>query len=312
MEARETDVEYPQDEGIVASQIDGIAGGIMDMIDNTSPLDGGTVESKGETEEVTKETTEETTEETQEVETPEEPQKYQIKWHGEEKEVTQEELIELAQKGFDYTKKTQDLATERDNLAPYVGLANQIKARPELAQKIAELLTGTQQTEQPPSDPVDELKYEMKREAEQIADQKIKTAIEPLAQLQRINAVKAEVQRDPDYTKVQAEMLNLIKSQPPALQEQLARRLNEDIPTYLETFQFLKKKLATETKKPQAVKKETKTPILEAGGVESPQMADNKAKTERISKMKAKALRSGDPSEIASWLTESGALDHLY
>lgn len=311
MEARETDVEYPQDEGIVASQIDGIAGGIMDMIDNTSPLDGGTVESKGEAkEEVTEDQTEEQTEEaTPEVE---EPEKYTIKWQGEEKEVTQDELIELAQKGFDYTKKTQDLATERDNLAPYVGLANQIKARPELAQKIAELLTGTQQTEQPPSDPVDELKYEMKREAEQIADQKIKTAIEPLAQLQRINAVKAEVQRDPDYTKVQAEMLNLIKSQPPALQEQLARRLNEDIPTYLETFQFLKKKLATETKKPQAVKKETKTPILEAGGVESPQMADNKAKTERISKMKAKALRSGDPSEIASWLTESGALDHLY
>ena len=311
MEARETDVEYPQDENIVASQLDGIAGGILDMIDNTSPLDGGTVESKGETkEEVTEDQTEEQTEEaTPEVE---EPQKYQIKWQGEEKEVTQDELIELAQKGFDYTKKTQDLATERDNLAPYVGLANQIKARPELAQKIAELLTGTQQTEQPPSDPVDELKYEMKREAEQIADQKIKTAIEPLAQLQRINAVKAEVQRDPDYTKVQAEMLNLIKSQPPVLQEQLARRLNEDIPTYLETFQFLKKKLATETKKPQAVKKETKTPILEAGGVESPQMADNKAKTERISKMKAKALRSGDPSEIASWLTESGALDHLY
>lgn len=311
MEARETDVEYPQDEGIVASQIDGIAGGIMDMIDNTSPLDGGTVESKGEAkEEVTEDQTEEQTEEaTPEVE---EPEKYTIKWQGEEKEVTQDELIELAQKGFDYTKKTQDLSIERDNLAPYVGLANQIKARPELAQKIAELLTGTQQTEQPPSDPVDELKYEMKREAEQIADQKIKTAIEPLAQLQRINAVKAEVQRDPDYTKVQAEMLNLIKSQPPALQEQLARRLNEDIPTYLETFQFLKKKLATETKKPQAVKKETKTPILEAGGVESPQMADNKAKTERISKMKAKALRSGDPSEIASWLTESGALDHLY
>ena len=29
MEARETDFEYPQDEGIVASQVDGIAGGIM-------------------------------------------------------------------------------------------------------------------------------------------------------------------------------------------------------------------------------------------------------------------------------------------
>jgi hypothetical protein len=311
MEARETDVEYPQDEGIVASQLDGIAGGIMDMIDNTSPMDGGTVESKGETEEVAKEATEETTEETQEVETPEEPQKYQIKWQGEEKEVTQEELIELAQKGFDYTKKTQDLATERDNLAPYVGLANQIKARPELAQKIAELLTGTQQA--PVSDdPVDQFEHKLKQEATAIAEKKIKEALDPIQKQVIVNAVKAEVRRDPDFEKVQAEMLNLIKSQPPVLQEQLARRLNEDIPTYLDTFQFIKKKLATETTKPTPVKKETKTPILEAGGVESPQMAENKSKTERISKMKAKALRSGDPSEIGKWLTESGALDHLY
>lgn len=310
MEARETDVEYPQDEGIVASQVDGIAGGIMDMIDNTSPLTGGTVESKGET---TEEQTEEQTEVQTEEATTEEPEKYTIKWQGEEKEVTQDELIELAQKGFDYTKKTQDLSIERDNLAPYVGLANQIKARPELAHKIAELLTGTQQVEQPQiDDPVEQLKYEMRKEAEQIADQKIKTAIEPLSQLQRINAVKAEVQRDPDYNKIQAEMVNLIKSQPPVLQEQLAKRLNEDIPTYLETFQFLKKKLATEAVKPTPVKKETKAPLLEAGGVESPQMANNKAKAERMSKMKAKALRSGDPTEIASWLTESGALDHLY
>jgi hypothetical protein len=311
MEARETDFEYPQDEGIVASQVDGIAGGIMDMIDNTSPLDGGNVESKGEVEE--EQTEAQAEEQTEETTPADEPEKYTIKWQGEEKEVTQDELIELAQKGFDYTKKTQDLSVERDNLAPYVGLANQIKARPELAQKIAELLTGTQQVQQPQiDDPVEQLKYEMRKEAEQIADQKIKTAIDPLSQLQRINAVKAEVQRDPDYKKVQEEMVNLIKSQPPVLQEQLAKRLNEDIPTYLETFQFLKKKLATEPVKPTPVKKETKAPLLEAGGVESPEMANNKAKTERLSKMKAKALRSGDPSEIASWLTDSGALDHLY
>ena len=310
MEARETDVEYPQDDSIVASQLDGIAGGILDMIDNTSPLEGGTVESKEEVTEEVKEETQEATPEPEKEEA-EEPDKFTIKWQGEEKEVTQDELIELAQKGFDYTKKTQDLAAERDNLAPYVGLANQIKARPELAQKIAELLTGTQQT--PVSDdPVDQFKHELKQEATAIADKKIKEALDPIQKQVIINAVKTEVRRDPDFDKIQAEIVNLIKSQPPVLQDQLARRLNEDIPTYLDTFQFIKKKLATEAVKPTPVKKETKTPILEAGGVETPQMADNKAKTERISKMKAKALRSGDPSEIGKWLTESGALDHLY
>ena len=316
MEARETDVEYPQDESIVASQIDGIAGGILDMIDNTSPLEGGNVEPKEETqpeEPKTEEAPE--TAEAEETETAtEEPDKYTIKWQGEEKEVTQDELIEYAQKGFDYTKKTQDLATEKDNLAPYIGLANQIKSRPDLAQKIAELITGNQQ--QPPpqiDDPVEQLKYEISQKAEAIAEKKVQDALAPMQKMQAINAVKMEARRDPDFEKIHTEMLNMVKSQPPSLQGELMNRLSWDIPAYVETFQFIKKKLASETKAPpKPVKKETHAPILESGGVESPQVAEGKAKTERITKMKAKALRSGDPTEIAAWLTSSGALDHLY
>lgn len=40
-----------------------------------------------------------------------------LKWKGEEKEVEEAEAIELAQKGFDYTQKSQQLAKEREELA---------------------------------------------------------------------------------------------------------------------------------------------------------------------------------------------------
>jgi uncharacterized protein YdhG (YjbR/CyaY superfamily) len=42
--------------------------------------------------------------------------KFKIKVDGQEKEVTKDELIELAQQGNDYTKKTQTLAEERKTL----------------------------------------------------------------------------------------------------------------------------------------------------------------------------------------------------
>lgn len=40
-----------------------------------------------------------------------------LKWKGEEKEVDEAEAIELAQKGFDYTQKSQQLAKEREELS---------------------------------------------------------------------------------------------------------------------------------------------------------------------------------------------------
>lgn len=42
-----------------------------------------------------------------------EPRKLKLKWNGEEVEKDESEVVELAQKGYDYTQKTQTLAEER-------------------------------------------------------------------------------------------------------------------------------------------------------------------------------------------------------
>ena len=47
----ETDFEEPQDIAIVEGQVDGIAGGIMDLLDNTNPDHSAEVVSREATEE---------------------------------------------------------------------------------------------------------------------------------------------------------------------------------------------------------------------------------------------------------------------
>lgn len=44
------------------------------------------------------------------------PRRLKLKYKGEEREYDESEVIELAQKGFDYTRKTQDLSRERDSI----------------------------------------------------------------------------------------------------------------------------------------------------------------------------------------------------
>jgi hypothetical protein len=49
-----------------------------------------------------------------------EPRKFKLRYKGEEREVDEPEAIELAQKGFDYTQKSQALAKEREELGAKV------------------------------------------------------------------------------------------------------------------------------------------------------------------------------------------------
>jgi hypothetical protein len=49
-----------------------------------------------------------------------EPRKLKLKYKGEDKEVDEAEAVELAQKGYDYTQKSQALAKEREELAAKV------------------------------------------------------------------------------------------------------------------------------------------------------------------------------------------------
>lgn len=315
----ETDVNYPQSTDQVDIRIDGLAGGIMDMIDGTTdPNHAGVVTP---TDEAPK--TEQETEAPEPSEQPDNTEKFAIKWQGQTKEVTKEELINLAQQGFDYKTKTQALARERDEIAPYVGLANRLKSDPVLAQQVASLLTGQPITAPLPApqkvsdDPIEQLKWEIKQEIIRETQQNIQNTIIPLQRQQLLDRVRIQVQADPDYAEVQGRILNMVKSQPPSIQRTLYLQLDQDPQAYLEVYNSIKQQIgATRSQQqgatmPEPVRRETKAPILESGGVSPPQEIENKEKAHRISKQKAKALRSGDNMEIAAWLLDSGAIDHL-
>ena len=76
-----------------------------------------------------------------------EPEKFSIKVNGEEKQLTKEEIVELAQKGQDYTNKTMALSEDRksvkeresqlDNL---VKLNEEIEANPQLKEGITKMI----------------------------------------------------------------------------------------------------------------------------------------------------------------------------
>jgi len=340
MEARETDFQYVQPQEVVDAQVDGIAGGILDQLENKDPDHSGVAVPREATEEESTPRVEpEEEEETEEAEEAgEEPEKYSIKWQGQEQEVTQDQLFDLAQKGFDYTQKTQALAQERDNLAPYQGLANRIKSDPQLASRIAELLSGKAPQQEPVrpqfEDPIEQLKWETKQETLAEVRQEMQRNLTPLHRQQALNQVKAQVQADPDYTKVHGVIMGQVMALPGAselmaelqkgqnanlrtVRNSLAKntylQLDQDPQSYLEAFQHYKKQMAPGSLTiPKPVKKETRAPILESGGMEPAEGIRSKGKAERLSKQKAAALRSGDPLAIADWLQDSGAIDHLY
>lgn len=102
---------------------------IADMIDQSGkpekPRDEAGKFAKTTTEEAKPE--EEAPKETEEAPKPEaeaeiqpEPRRFKLKYNGEEMEKDEAEVIELAQKGHDYTQKSQRLAKEREELAASV------------------------------------------------------------------------------------------------------------------------------------------------------------------------------------------------
>lgn len=82
------------------------------------------------------ENTEDETEETAEVEEPTE----EITWNGETKVLTKSELKSLAQQGFDYTQKTQQVAEERRSFqAQQQAFQAQVAIHTQLSEQVAEI-----------------------------------------------------------------------------------------------------------------------------------------------------------------------------
>jgi len=244
----------------------------------------------------------------------EEKPKRKIKWQGEEVEIEPDKEEELLQKGFDYTKKTQALAAERDLITPHVGLIKAMQADPDLQKHIANYLKGDTKKEAPKEfdDPIDQLKYETRQEVLKEVEEKffkpLQQKTENVSREQVINSVLAQVQKDDLYPEVDKAMREYIAELPEVVGRPLFNQLNNDPKSYLETYNKLRKKIADKKQKepekkqaaesaetdkmPEPVKRETKAPLLESadkGGAEP----SSKALNDKI-KVLIKRSRNGD------------------
>ena len=267
-------------------------------------------------EEVVEEEQVEETKPTEEEVKPEEKPKRKLKVDGQEIEVTEDELISLAQQGKDYTKKTQQLAEERNLLSPYAGLIKQLQSDPNLSQHIANYWQKSQEVQTPEfTDPIEQLKWEIKQEVIKETQAHIEKEVTPLHRQQALNEVKAKVQSDPDYAVVHQTIIDMVANQPPALQRNMYLQLDQDPASYLEAFDHFKKQINTKTETtkpiiPAPMKKTERAPILEGS---NPALSEDVLKGQRakLDKVKAKVLREGSVDALQDFLVTGGFLDHL-
>lgn len=246
------------------------------------------------------------------------PPKEKIKWQGQEVEMTLDEIKNLAQQGYDYTKKMQELQAR---VAPLEGLKKRIDEDPGFAAHIATYFKGQQpEAQKAPQfdDPIDQLKWEIKQEAVREVEEKylkpVREHQQQLTHQQRLQMVRSQVQADPQYADVQQAIQTYVSSLPPALQRTTYLQLDQDPASYMEAYQHFKSRLAkTEQPKaepPKTVQKAERAPILESSGTTQP-ASQTSEKRKQIERLKTKALRSGDPVAIADWLQAGGHIDNI-
>lgn len=98
----------------------------------TPAAEGATTEVEGAVETAPETTTTDPTGAATEAQTDEtDAPRFTIKVGGQEREVTQDELISLAQQGDDYTRKTQAIAAEKQRLASLDALYQALEADPQ-------------------------------------------------------------------------------------------------------------------------------------------------------------------------------------
>lgn len=131
--------------------------GMMEAEETPEGQDETVVESEEEEEvdEEESEDSEETDDEGDDEEQESEPT-YHVKMAGEEREITQSELIKLAQQGADYTKKSQQISEQRKALDAEAKAISEAK---QLRDQYAERLEAMQKMLQAQQQPDDDLDY---------------------------------------------------------------------------------------------------------------------------------------------------------
>jgi hypothetical protein len=185
-------------------------------------------------------------------EEPPAPETVKIKVQGEELELTQEQLIELAQKGEDYTRKTQALSEREKRLTGYEGLIGLANSDPKFRQYLqtydANAPVETAEPEPvvddtPPEDPVERVKWEAKKEA--LAE--LQPTIDALKQeistvRQSVQTKSTQIKRDVDPLGeiTHKAMHGYLESLPPQAAQALYEKWDTDAQAYEEGYQWMR------------------------------------------------------------------------
>lgn len=250
-----------------------------------------------------------------------------LKVAGEEKELPESEVLKLASAGADYTRKTQELARERDRITALDALAKRLEADPAFRDHVFSYGRGPApdqeappHTDQPPTDPVERLKWE----AVQQAKAEIMREMAPIAEqipviqaMQRIESTKALVRQDPAGEQVVKAMHAYVNAQPAPFREQIFRELDSNPEAFLDVYRDFRGRLAKMASQqkaaaPAATPPHTKVapPVLESGGNSAPAVPAGSEKSVRELRREIKAGTAG-PDAIGRLLEASGAMARM-
>lgn len=260
------------------------------------------------------------------VENKEEP-KHKIKVGGEEREVTQSELMELASKGADYTRKTQELARERDRIAALDALAKRLESDSGFRDHVfgygQSQATPAQQFPQdrPPADPVERLRWEAVQQAKAEVMREMAPLMEQIPALQamqRIEATKATIRQDPAASQVIEAMQAYVKAQPAPFRDRIFQELDTNPDAFMNVYADFRERLNSMAAKrapatpPPAAPQQPKTappPTLESSGNVAAARTGDEASIRSLRKQ----LKDGTagPDALKKMLEYSGAFKRM-
>jgi len=248
--------------------------------------------------------------------------KFTIKWGGSEIEIGKDDLIKFAQQGYDYTRKTQDLAERERMIAPYEGLFRNIQTDPQFASYLAQYFHNKQATPQKPhfDDPLAEMRWDVKQEVLKEVNDLLGKILAPVVQNQAVQGVRSQAVADPYYRETVAAMQKHLETLPPVTKAAVFQNWDTNPQAFMDAYRHYRQGVVAHAEKnkqtpplnpnPNPGKSVKKAPVLEAAGAHN-QTSGDAEKLAKLKKQKTAALRSGDTDAIAAWLEATGMLDNI-
>lgn len=250
-------------------------------------------------------------------EPPAEEEKYKIKVQGEEIEVTKEELIEFAQKGKDYTQKTQALAEREKRITGYEGLVNLVDRDPNFRQHVQQYDPNRAASPTPeaepapdpfavdigemPEDPVERVKWEAKKEVLEQIQPVVEAVRGEVASVRKeISNVAPQVKRDVDpYGEAtQLALHTYLKGLPEHSARILYNQWDQDANAYQEAFAWMREKVVEQAELMSSEDPANPTDSPPSGGEPVKKKPKPKGKVERKVTERAPVLESAGAAPV--------------